>query len=242
MGRLAGRRESLGQPVDRQQRYGPAMAGADDVPGTQNGAGNAAGAEQGFAFGAHCQISVHQRGRLGDAEINEMLHRHVASRRDGGLQRGEVDLPEGSGLSRTGMGDADQMDQRIGIAQAVLETGGIECIAGQHAAAAGQEAFAPRTYQGGDPVAARQQRRHQATAEVAVGAGDEDAMAAHSPSTGFKIGSGASRSRRWLSVSTAPSDRRVVGLRRRNAGPSAAGRRSSRGRWGWARSRGRFRK
>src|SRR6185295_5314792 len=71
-GGFGGGRHSFREGVERGEQVGPVVAGAEDVPGADEGAAEAGRGEPAFAFGADGPVGTHYGGRMGDAQVDDV--------------------------------------------------------------------------------------------------------------------------------------------------------------------------
>ncbi len=69
--------------VNGQQRVGPVVSGAEDVPGAEDGCAEAAGSDQILAFGAHGDVGLHHGSGVSDAQVDEMRDAEFSGGVDG---------------------------------------------------------------------------------------------------------------------------------------------------------------
>src|SRR6185312_8696254 len=82
-GAFARCRNALGEPVHRNEEPRPAMAGAENVPGAEDGGVQTGGADGFFAPRSRRDISVHGGRGMGDADVDEMPNVRLARDPDG---------------------------------------------------------------------------------------------------------------------------------------------------------------
>src|SRR5882672_7861602 len=110
---------------------------------------------------------------MGDAKFG--------GRVDGFTSGDEVDDAEVGGFCGRRMRNSDEVDECVGGADEVLVGVGVEGVAGNDFASAGQVALRGRTHQASNMMAALQERGNQGTAEVAGSARDKDAARVSAP-------------------------------------------------------------
>jgi N-acetylmuramoyl-L-alanine amidase len=124
-------------------------------------------ANQILTFSAHRYIRLHNRSRLRNAQIYEVLH----SCHTGGLNsftsRNQVDGAELCGLSGTGMSNSDQLDEGICGRDLIGIAASVERVARYCSAPGRQLSFRSRTHQRRNAMAALQQLRNELAAHVA---------------------------------------------------------------------------
>lgn len=96
-------------------------------------------------------------------------------------------MSEGSSFGRTRMRNAHQMNQGVGAIHLILKTLRIERISYHYATCRWQDGCSTVTNQRANLMAARQQRRHQATAKIAAGARNKDVLPRHRDDAGQSI-------------------------------------------------------
>ena len=167
------------QGISGKETVGPAMAGAEYVPGAKDGGGNPAGTDARLSSLAHGNISPHDWSGLGHADVDKMSDASRECRCQRGVERGQVHVPEACGFGRAGMRCANEMDECVGGRDGAGEGGWIKSVpdddrgAGRNTLRAGFPDERPNA------VATRQQCRNQGTTHVSRGTGNENAVMGH---------------------------------------------------------------
>lgn len=173
----AGEGESLAHLVERQKRVGPAVSGAEDVPGAEDGGIEMLLLDPLFALGANGDVVLHdgKGSGLGDAEIDEMRHSEFGAGGDGFPGRDQVNGAKLGGFRRGTVKDANHVDEGIGGANELAVGVGVERIAGDDFTFSRQFGFRARADQDTDPMATLEKNGNEAAADVAGSSGNEDA-------------------------------------------------------------------
>jgi hypothetical protein len=106
-------RQTLEQPVDGFQNDRPSVTRAQYVPGTKNCSAKPRVANYRLARGTHLDVRLHNGSGLCDADVHKMRHSCLLGRRDGSLQRHQVDRMKALGLPRRRMRRSDQVNVRV---------------------------------------------------------------------------------------------------------------------------------
>ncbi len=101
-------RKPLAHLVEGQQRVGPAVSRSQHVPGAEDGGIQVAFLNHPFAFGAHRDVVLHHHGgRVGDAEVDEMMHAEFGASVDGFAGGDEVNSAKLGGFGAGRVRDTD---------------------------------------------------------------------------------------------------------------------------------------
>src|SRR5438105_1984022 len=117
------------KPIQRKNEVRPTMARSEHIPRTDERGADVEGANHRLPFFAYGDVFAHDRRRMSNAEINEMLHAGVARRSDGLAHGNEIDFAELLLLRRRWVGDADELHERVARRDAIRECRCIECVA-----------------------------------------------------------------------------------------------------------------
>src|SRR5690348_1029487 len=90
------------------------MAGTQDVPGSQDGGVQTAGANNGFDLRPNLDVRLHEGSRLGHTHIDKMLNSALSRSGNSETRRGEIDLAKQPSLRWTRVGDAHELHKGIG--------------------------------------------------------------------------------------------------------------------------------
>ncbi len=178
---LARRREPLENPVERDQRIGPAVARPEHVPRAQDGGREAARAQDLLSLRARLPVRLHGRRRMRHADVDEVRDPRRGRRLDGRPQGGQVDRAEERSLRRARVRHADELEERVARRDAGGKAPRVERVPRHRLAAGGygepRSGLGPRQRAHG--MAAREEPRDHPAAEVARGSRDEDVASPH---------------------------------------------------------------
>src|SRR5215470_5489099 len=161
-------------------------------------------ADQLFALAADLNVSLHDRGRMGDAQVDEMGNVEFGGDLDGLACGDEVDRTEELSLCCGGARYTDQMDEGVSRRDQVAVGIGVDRIAGYDFATAAQFGFRTGANQGPYAVAALQEDGNQLAAHVPSAAGDENPARVRRPGKHLhlehlpNVGNGCSHGKQML--------------------------------------------
>lgn len=138
---LPGERKPLTYLVERQQSVGPAVSGAEHVPGLEDRGIEIPVLNHLLALGPHGDVVPSDRSRVGDAEIDEMMDAEFGANVNGFSGGVQINGAKFTGCGRSGMRRANQMDEGVGGADQLAVTIGVERISGDHFTFGGQLGF-----------------------------------------------------------------------------------------------------
>lgn len=130
--------DDFGDFVERDEGVGPAVAGAEDIPGAENGSVEAAVEEELFAVAADVDIGAHDGSGMGDADIEEVVGAGGAGGLEGGLERSLVDGAELSGFGGAGVRDTGEVDVGAVGGDGAEERDDVEGVSRDRGAAEGE--------------------------------------------------------------------------------------------------------
>src|SRR5450759_3014245 len=173
----ASEREPLTRLVEGQQQVGPAVAWSEHIPGPEDSGIEKPFLDHKFALGAHGNVVLHhgERSGVGDADIDEMAHAEFGASGDGFAGGDQVNGAKLGGFRRRRMRDANQVDEGVGRANELAVAVGVEHIAGDNLACAGQLGFRPRAYQYANPMATLEKNGNETAADIPGSSRQEDA-------------------------------------------------------------------
>jgi hypothetical protein len=128
----------FGEFVERNENVRPAVAGTEDIPGTEDGGVEAAIEEQELAVPANVDIGAHDRRGLGNADIDEETGAGGLGGLEGGLEGPLVDGTELGGFGGAWVCDTGEMDIDTAGGDRGEEGSGVEGVTGDGCAAGGE--------------------------------------------------------------------------------------------------------
>lgn len=172
--RVAMLRKRAPDPVQRQQRIRPPVAGTKDIPRSHERRGHPALAQQPLPFGAYGDVVLHHRSRLRNREIDEVSDARPTRSTNRFTNRDEINPAKLFRLRRRRMRHTDELNERVTRCDEVRERIAIQRIANDHLRASREFADGRRAHERAHGMAARDQLRNKMTTDVSRGSGDED--------------------------------------------------------------------
>src|SRR5581483_4005809 len=160
-------------PIERNKSIGPAVARSQNVPGTQDGGIQTSLPDQFLTLGAHRNVFLHQRRRLGHAKVDEMAHASRGGSFDGRLTGDQVNAAKLRALPRTGMRHPYQLNEGVGGSNFLIVAALVQGIPDHGYAAGGKLAFGAGTRERPHAMAPIEKLGNELPAHVAGAARNE---------------------------------------------------------------------
>ena len=178
------------------------MVRSEHVPGAEDGGIKLTFLDHLFALRANGDVVLpyRQGSRVGDTEIDEMMHVEFSARGDGLVSGDLVNGAKLSGLRSRRMRDADQLDEGVGRTNKLAVSVGAQRIPGDNFASGGQLGLRAGAEQCANPMVTFEKNGNETAPDVTGCSGDENAPGVGRLGQGFDfqqepyVGDGCSHS------------------------------------------------